>query len=77
MNNNLKCPECGCESIGRGKLRGYASLHPVSKIFSMGSEVIAYVCTNCGYIVKLQAEKPYIFKNHVTGQDILQGIGRF
>jgi predicted RNA-binding Zn-ribbon protein involved in translation (DUF1610 family) len=62
MNSNLKCPECGCEKIGRGKLSGYAALHPVEKFLSMGSGIIAYVCVNCGYILKMQVEKPHIFK---------------
>jgi len=62
MNTNEKCPQCGCERIGKGKFRGYANLYPAGKLFSMGSEVVAYVCTNCGYIVKLEAARPDIFK---------------
>ncbi len=63
MNNNLKCPECGCEDIGEGILKDYTRLLPKDKIFSGGSFIIAYVCTNCGYIIKFKAERPHIFKN--------------
>ncbi len=61
-NTNLKCPECGSEKIGKGKLSGYANLQPVGKFLSMGSGIIAYVCVDCGYIIKMQAEKPHVFK---------------
>ena len=51
-----------CREIGKGKLSGYANLQPVGKFLSMGSGIIAYVCVDCGYIIKMQAEKPHVFK---------------
>lgn len=57
-----RCPECGCEKFGKGRLSGYASLQPVDRFFSIGSSIIAYVCLNCGYIIKMKAEKPHAFK---------------
>ncbi len=62
MYHNLKCPECGGEEVGMGRFSGYASLQPEGKFLSVGSGVIAYLCINCGYIIKLQVEKPHIFK---------------
>jgi predicted RNA-binding Zn-ribbon protein involved in translation (DUF1610 family) len=64
MEEKLICPECGSSEIGKGKQAGHAVLRPVGKIFS-ASEVIADVCTDCGYILKLKVAKPHNFKETV------------
>ncbi|MCC5910884.1 MAG: transcription initiation factor TFIIIB [Clostridiaceae bacterium] len=57
-----KCPKCSSTDIGKGKLSGYASMVPVNKVFSMGSPIIAEICTNCGYILGLKVSSPEKFK---------------
>ncbi len=61
--SELRCPDCGNNQMGKGKLSGYAALTPVGKIFSLGSTIIADVCTNCGTIVRMKVEKPEKFKS--------------
>jgi predicted RNA-binding Zn-ribbon protein involved in translation (DUF1610 family) len=61
MANIYKCPECGGTEIGKGKFYGSAAMIPTEKKISLGSTVFADVCTNCGLIIQLQAEKPDIF----------------
>ncbi len=56
-----KCPNCGSDRIGRGKLSGYAALQPVGKALSFGSAIIADVCSDCGFIFNMYAEKPEKF----------------
>lgn len=63
MVDRIKCPDCGNYEIGKGKLSGYAVLQPKGKFLSMGSAIIADVCTNCGLIIKMTVEKPEKFKN--------------
>ncbi len=62
MEGNKECPECGNKVIGRGQWKGYASLQPAGKLFSMGSEVQVDVCTECGLIMGMRAKKPEKFK---------------
>jgi len=62
MNIIEKCPECGCNDIGKGKWDGYSVLRPTDKMLSMGSKVFVEVCTNCGLILALRVEKPEKFK---------------
>lgn len=61
MADKSKCPDCGNTEIGQGKLNGYAVLRPVGKILSMGSPIIADVCTNCGLILQMKVEHPEKF----------------
>jgi len=61
--SELRCPDCGNNKMGQGKISGYATLTPVGKFFSLGSAIIADVCTNCGTIVRMKAEKPEKFKS--------------
>ena len=61
MTDYAKCPECGNTEIGKGKLSGYAVLTPVGKLMSMGSAIIADVCTDCGTIIRMKVEKPEKF----------------
>jgi predicted RNA-binding Zn-ribbon protein involved in translation (DUF1610 family) len=60
-----RCPNCGNNKIGKGKLEGYAALIPVGKLFTTGSTIIADVCTECGTIIRMKAEKPEKFKNTI------------
>ncbi|PKM80411.1 MAG: transcription initiation factor TFIIIB [Firmicutes bacterium HGW-Firmicutes-14] len=62
MDRRKECPECGSTKIGKGRWDGYAVLRPVGRFLSMGSRVFAEVCTECGFIVNLRAEKPEKFK---------------
>ncbi len=57
-----RCTECGCTEIGSGKFAGHAALRPVDKFFGTGSVIYADVCTNCGLVTNLRAEKPEKFK---------------
>ena len=59
--DNRKCPLCGCEEIAMGKQSGHGSMMAVDK-FSTGSDIIAEICTNCGYILSMRVEKPEKFK---------------
>lgn len=65
MAAKIKCPDCGSSEIGKGKLSGYAAIHPVGKVLSMGSTIIVDVCTECGLVIQMKAEKPHRFKNTV------------
>ena len=59
-----KCPKCNCDKIGKGKIGGgYASMMPLGKIFSMGSDIIADICTHCGYILGMKVKRPDKFKD--------------
>ncbi|HWJ04044.1 MAG TPA: transcription initiation factor TFIIIB [Verrucomicrobiae bacterium] len=62
MLQDKTCPECGGTDFGKGRLTGYAKLMPVDKVLSMGSAIIAEVCTNCGNIICLKVERPDKFK---------------
>jgi DNA-directed RNA polymerase subunit RPC12/RpoP len=56
------CPKCGSKELGKGKHSGYATMYPVHKTLSMGSDVIYRVCTDCGYILEGYVQKPEKFK---------------
>lgn len=62
MKENIECPMCGSKKIGKGKFCGYAKIMPANKIISNGSEVIADICTNCGYILSMSVKNPEKFK---------------
>jgi len=61
MTDKIKCPNCGNTEIGQGKLSGHAALVPVGKILSMGSPIIADVCTNCGLVLQMKVKHPEKF----------------
>lgn len=61
MDSN-QCPKCNSLSIGKGKLSGYATIQPLGKVFSMGSAIIADICTDCGYILEMKVSNPEKFK---------------
>lgn len=62
MEKNIQCPICGSMEIGQGKLSGYANIMPVNKIMSTGSQIIADICTDCGYILSMKVKNPEKFK---------------
>ncbi|NLM35046.1 MAG: transcription initiation factor TFIIIB [Clostridiales bacterium] len=62
MNKIYECPICGCTEIDEGVLSGYANMKPAYKIFSIGSKVIANVCTRCGFILSMRVAEPSKFK---------------
>jgi len=62
MESNKKCSICGCKEIGEGKLSGYANMRSTNKVFTTGSEVIAYICTKCGHILSMRVKEPDRFK---------------
>lgn len=62
MEDKKKCPECGSVNFSQGVWKGYGALMPAGKVFSMGSEVLAELCTNCGLIVNLRVGNPQKFK---------------
>lgn len=63
MENNKACPICGCKEIGRGVLHGQGCMHPINEgFFTTGSNVLAEICTSCGYILSMAVEEPEKFK---------------
>ncbi len=62
MESNKVCPMCGCEKIGRGKQYAQGKMFPIGKPFSMGSEIVAEICTECGYILTMRVSNPENFK---------------
>lgn len=54
-----ECPEGGCTEIGEGILN--TALRPINAIIT-SSQVIAEVCSNCGYILNMKVSKPEKFK---------------
>lgn len=57
-----ECPLCGCNEIGEGIQNNYAKVHPVGDFMSFGSDIIHYICTDCGYIIASRVKKPEKFK---------------
>ncbi|MCW3491676.1 transcription initiation factor TFIIIB [Dethiobacter alkaliphilus] len=62
MEQEKRCPECGSTNIGQGKWGGYAALAPVHKLLSLGSEVRAELCTDCGLITAMRVKNPEKFR---------------
>lgn len=46
MENNQKCPICGCKEIGKGRQAGHGSMVPVGNMWT-GSTIISDICTEC------------------------------
>lgn len=57
------CPKCNGNQFGEGTLSGDAAMMPIGKIFTMGSIIIATVCTTCGHIIEMKVENPEKFAN--------------
>lgn len=63
MRENNVCPKCGCREIGQGMQMGHGKMFPIDRLFmSLGSNVIADICTKCGYIIEMKVEKPHKFR---------------
>ncbi|GFZ32956.1 hypothetical protein CSC2_34820 [Clostridium zeae] len=65
MNNRNECPICGSKEISKGILGGSdvgARVMPIGKIFTMGSEIIVIMCTDCGHVLSMKVLEPKKFK---------------
>lgn len=62
MEGNNNCPECGSTKRGEAIWKGYAKLLPVDKTMSMGSNARVTLCTDCGNVLSIKAEKPKKFR---------------
>lgn len=62
MENNQKCPICGCKEIGQGKQGGQGGMIPVGSKWTV-SVIVSDICTQCGHILSMRVEKPEKFKN--------------
>lgn len=57
------CQKCACREVGQGKQIAGGKMLPIDNlIMSFGSNIIADICTECGYIIEMRVEKPYEFK---------------
>lgn len=55
MTKNDRCPKCGCREIGKGKQISGGKMLPMDNlIMSFGSNIIADICTECGYIIEMR-----------------------
>lgn len=61
-NQKELCPKCGSQEIGKGRQSGYAAVHPLHKVFALGSAIFHRICTNCGYVIESYVENPSRFK---------------
>lgn len=58
-----ECPLCGCNEIGEGIQMNHAKVYPADNfLMSFGSDIIHYICTDCGYIIASRVKKPEKFK---------------
>lgn len=62
MSDKKECPACGSKEIGEGKQYGQGKMFPIGNPLSLGSEVIAQICTKCGYVLSMKVTKPGKFK---------------
>lgn len=63
MEKNKECPKCGCREIGKGNQIAGGKMFPIDNpTMSFGSDVIADICTECGYIIDTWVKKPEKFK---------------
>ncbi|MBI6874521.1 transcription initiation factor TFIIIB [Clostridium aciditolerans] len=64
MEQEKKCPECSCTEFAQGTFGADSKLFPINIIFKpgKGSEVLAEICTKCGYILNMRVSKPEKFK---------------
>lgn len=64
MEQERKCPECGCTEFAQGTFGVDSKLLPLDIIFKpgKGSEVIAEICIKCGHILSMRVLKPEKFK---------------
>lgn len=57
-----KCPLCGCNEIGESSFVDYGGLINSKSLIPKTQEVVASVCTECGYIIAMRVLKPNKFK---------------
>jgi len=62
MLDNKSCPICGSSEIGQGKQTAQGKMMPVDNVLSLGSVVIADICTNCGHILSMKVANLEKFK---------------
>lgn len=62
MSDLKECPICGSRDIGKGTIGARARMMPENKILTMGSEISAEICTNCGHILSMRVVNPEKFK---------------
>ena len=55
-----ECPMCGCKEIGQGTMSPVAQMMPLHGLWS--SDIMADICTNCGYIISMKVKEPKNFK---------------
>ncbi len=61
MSEQSKCPQCGHDELGQGVLSGYSQIRPVGRPLSIGSDLLAVICTSCGHILSWKVAKPAKF----------------
>lgn len=49
-----KCPLCGCTRIAEGNIDKYRDIIGSNIIFPNSVPIKVIVCTNCGYILKME-----------------------
>nr|WP_300004042.1 hypothetical protein [Tissierella sp.] len=60
---NDTCPRCGSKEIGQGKQTYQGKMHPIDSITVLaGSNIVADICTDCGYIIEMRVVNPELFK---------------
>lgn len=58
-----ECPLCGCMEIGEGMQTAQGKVYPVDNFpMSFGSDIVHYICTDCGYIIASRVKKPEKFR---------------
>jgi len=62
MEAMKECPVCGSTEIRQGKQRGDGRMFPLKSMFSIGSNIIAKICSDCGHILSMKVEDPEEFK---------------
>lgn len=51
---------CGCKEIGQGTMSPVAQMMPLHGLWS--ADIMADICTNCGYIISMRVKDPKNFK---------------
>lgn len=64
MVKDVNCPKCGSNDIHKGRIAGNGvRMEPIGVFFSIGSEITADICCDCGHILCWQVTEPKKFKN--------------
>ena len=66
MENFKECPVCGSKEIRQGKQVGAAIMFPIKSMLSTllkgDSDIIAIICSDCGYTLSIKIENTQKFK---------------